>query len=111
MTISLGYWGLLFEAALVVFAIRAHRTTRTAMSRFILAAIICYTLAASSWFTFYFAAGFLEKPAATSPQAQHTVAHLRYYSDHVLHFLFMAFMIAALISIVREHSTSRTPSV
>ena len=108
---SLGYWALIFQGAVLVCAIHTHRTIHTPVTRFLLAAAICYVLNTTTWFTFYFAAGFILKDDAASPAAQHTVAHLRYYTDHVLNFLFAAFMIAALVSMMRARSASRTTNV
>ncbi len=74
-------------------------------------AAICYVVAASSWYTFNFVAGFILKSAAHTAEARHTVADCRYYSDQTFQILFAAFMIAALISFARERPESGTPTV
>src|SRR5205085_9435467 len=95
---------LLFQAALLAFAIRVHLIIRTAATSFLMWAIVCYVIAASSWYTFNFAAGFVLKSAAQTPNARLTVADYRYYSDQTFQILVAALTVAALISFIREHS-------
>src|SRR5437660_120934 len=103
--------GLIFQAALVVFAIRAYRLRRTVVSRLMMWAAICYVIAASSWYTFNFAAGFFLKSAGRTPEARHAVADYRNYSDQTFQILFATFMIGALISFARERPQSGAPTV
>jgi hypothetical protein len=103
--------GLVFQAALVVFAIRSHHLRRTVISQFMMWAVICYVIAASSWYTFNFAAGFFVKAAGRTPEARRAVADYRYYSDQTFQILFATFMIVALVSFARERPRSNTPTV
>lgn len=103
--------GLLFQVALVVFAIRAHRLRRIVISRFMMWAAICYVIAASSWFTFNLAAGFFLRSASRTPEARRAVADYRYYTDQTFQILFAIFMIVALVSYARERPQSGTSTV
>lgn len=95
--------GLIVQAALLVFAIRAYRARPSRVSLCVMWATVCYVLAASSWYTFYFTAG-LFLGAHPSPHPRHTLADFRFYSDQTFQILFAALMIAALISFMRERS-------
>ena len=67
-------------------------------------AAICYVIAASSWWTFYFSAGLVLGGQHLSPQGRLALADSRYYSDQTFQLLFAVLMIAALISLTRGSS-------
>lgn len=94
------FLGLLFQTALIVFAIRTYRARRTRVTQLLMWATICYVVAASSWFTFYFVTGLLWGQHPTSGM-RCAVARCRYYSDQTFQILFAALMIAAFIALVR----------
>jgi hypothetical protein len=104
----LGLAGLVFQAALLFVAIRSYRAKRTTTLRYLLWACICYVVAASSWYTFNFAAGFMLKSDALTPAMRHTVAECRYYVEQSFEILFAILMIAALISFVRQRHPTDT---
>jgi hypothetical protein len=105
-----GVLGLFVQAALIVVAVRAYRARGTARAVFLLLAIICYAVAASSWFTFPFVAGLFWGSQLT-PHARLVLADSRYYSEQSLELLFACFMIAVLVSFMRERSPSGTPNI
>jgi hypothetical protein len=106
-----GILGLISQAVLIVFAIRAYRASRTRTSRFIMWAAICYVIAASSWWTFYFSAGLVLGRQQLSPRARHSLADSRFYSDQTFQLLFAVLMIAALISCTRESTRNGTRDI
>jgi ABC-type cobalamin transport system permease subunit len=103
--------GLIFQGALIVFAIRAYRSSRTRASLFIMGAAICYVIAASSWWTFYFSAGLVLGRQHLSPQVRHALADSRYYSDQTFQLLFVVLMIAALICFTRGSNRGGDPNI
>jgi hypothetical protein len=105
-----GILGLLVQAALIVVAVRAYLARRTDRAVFVLLAIICYAIVASSWFTFPFVAGFFWGSHLT-PHSRLVLADSRYYAEQSLQLLFAAFMIAALVSFTRERSVSGAPHI
>jgi hypothetical protein len=98
-----GIVGLLFQAALVVVAIRAYGAKRDPVSFFLMLAAICYVVAASSWYTFPFMAGIFAGPHLTV-HTRLVLADSRYYSEQTFQILFALSMIAALLSLIRERS-------
>ena len=115
MHIGLGqYYGILglsFQLILLVLAIRTYRATRTRTTLLIMWAAICYVIAASSWWTFYFSAGLVLGRQPLSAQARRTLADARYYSDQTFQLLFAALMVAALISFTRKATRSGDPDI
>jgi len=83
-----GILGLIFQLILVVFATRTYRVTRTRTTFFTMWAVICYVIAASSWWTLYFSAGLVLGRHPQSPHARLTLADSRYYSDQTFQVLF-----------------------
>ena len=102
--------GLIIQAALLALAIRAYRVKRTHLSLFVMSAVICYVVAASSWFTFPFLAG-LFVGRTIAPHARYILEESRYYSDQTFQMLFAAFLIAALVSFTHERSKSDEPNI
>jgi hypothetical protein len=96
--------GLLFQAALLVCAVRAYRVNRSQTGLLIMWATLCYVIATSSWWTFNFSAGLVLGGQRMSAHARHTLADSRYYCDQTFQLLFAALMIAALISIAHRPS-------
>lgn len=102
--------GLIFQAALVVFAIRAYRASRGRVALFAMLAAVCYAMAASSWYTFPFTAG-LFLGSHLSAHARLVLADSRYYFEQTFQILFAAFMIAALLSLTRGRSLSNATNI
>ena len=94
-----GILGLSVQVILVVFAIRTYRATRTRATLFLMWAAVCYVIAASSWWTFYFSAGLVLGRQHLSPHGRLALADSRYYSDQTFQLLFAVLMIAALIAV------------
>jgi hypothetical protein len=105
-----GVFGLLVLIALLLVAVRAYRARRTTSALHMLLAVICYVLAASSWFTFPFVAGLFLGSHPTT-HARLVLADSRYYAQQSSQLLFAAFMIAALISFMRERVTRAPPGI
>jgi hypothetical protein len=102
--------GLIFQAALLVFAIRTYRATRTRTTLLMMWAIICYVITASSWYTFHFSLG-LVLGAHPTAQARRAVANWRFYSDQTFEMVFAALMIAALVFFARGASRDGTQNI
>ena len=105
-----GVVGLLVLVALLIVAVRAYRTRRTANTLHLLLAVICYVVAANSWFTFPFVAGLFLGSRLTA-HASLVLADARYYSEQSLQILFAAFLMTALLSFTRECVARHAPNI
>jgi hypothetical protein len=98
-----GIVGLVFQAMLIVFAVRGYRASRGRVALFAMVAVICYAIAASSWYTFPFTAGLFLGSHLTA-HARLVLADSHYYFEQTFQILFAVFMVAALLSLTHERT-------
>ncbi len=99
------YLTLLSEAIMLVLAIRLFLVRRTRTFALLMWACVCFVIARSSWFTFGLLESFLPSDATRA-----AVDPWHEYTNFTFQLLFVVFMIATLISFIRERSAADVSS-
>jgi hypothetical protein len=104
----LAWLTLIGQAAVLVLAIYLYRAKRTMSFALLMWACVCFVISRTSWFTFTLSGVFL---AQHDRIARLRVAQWQQWTDAAFQFLFVALMIFALISFIRERTSSPTSGV
>ena len=102
---TISYLTLLGEAVMLVLAIRLFFARRTRTFALLMWACVCFVIARSSWFTFGLLESHLSNEEARAVDPWHE------YTNFTFQLFFVALMIAALLSFLRERSSVAGSSI
>ena len=100
---------LILQVLLLFVVLRIYFVAPSRTSGLLLAALICYAIAGSSWFTVHFTAGVMG--SETSESQERILESTRHYVDVGFQIIFVLLMIAALSSYRKRSTASATPTI
>jgi hypothetical protein len=111
MSAVVRYLAIVFDLAVLLVVVVVHRKMRVAATRWIVAALVCYVLGASSWFTVYFIAGLiLPASSPVTAETHQMLVDVHSLLRQVFQILFAIFMAIGLILLIRARSSLSRPA-